>query len=179
MVRVFVALELAPQVRDALAGSQQTLRSCGARLSFVKPDSIHITVKFLGEVDEKKLPAVKDALKGITCTPFHLRATSITADNLSRPRTVWSAIEDGGRSAALFNKVEDALEPLGFPRETRKFTPHATIARVKRPDPSLLPAIGTLKAFSAGESLISGFTLKKSTLTPQGPIYEDLLEVSW
>ena len=72
---------------------------------------------------------------------------------------------------------EDVLEPLGFARETRKFTPHATVARVRRPDQSLFTALDKLRSRTYGSCTVTAFRLKKSTLTPQGPIYEDLLEV--
>jgi len=179
MVRVFVALELEPQLRAKLSEAQQSLRGCGARLSFVNPDIIHITLKFLGEVNEKDIPQVKDALRKVTCTPFTIRATHVTVDNPNRPRTIWSTIEDDGKITGIFQRIEEALEPLGVARETRRFTPHATIARIKNPAPGLIPAVSKFKDFSAGESKVTGFKLKKSTLTPQGPLYEDLLEVSW
>jgi 2'-5' RNA ligase len=92
---------------------------------------------------------------------------------------VWGTIQDTGESERLFVLIEDALAPLGFARETRRFTPHATIARVKSFDPSLFTALGTLNTASYGSCRISGLKLKKSTLLPQGPVYEDLLEVKW
>jgi RNA 2',3'-cyclic 3'-phosphodiesterase len=92
---------------------------------------------------------------------------------------VWCTIQDTGESERLFVLIEDALAPLGFARETRRFTPHTTIARVKSFDPSLFTALGTLNTASYGSCRISGLKLKKSTLLPQGPVYEDLLEVKW
>ncbi len=179
MVRAFVALELSPEIRASLADSEQPLRTTGAKLSFVEAANIHITIKFLGEVDERKLPILMDALRQVTFTPFTVRAAMITVNNPNNPHTVWCTIEDNGESSELFWRIEDALVPLGFPRETRKFTPHATIARVKRADPSLLPAVNRLKNRIAGSCIVTGFRLKKSTLTPQGPVYEDLLVVTW
>ncbi len=70
MVRVFVALELSGGMRERLERAQERLRGCSARLTFVEPKNIHITVKFLGEVDEKILPAVMDALKKIQLPYF-------------------------------------------------------------------------------------------------------------
>jgi 2'-5' RNA ligase len=79
----------------------------------------------------------------------------------------------------LFILIEDSLAPLGFDRESRRFTPHATLARVKSMDPSLFLAINNLKEKSWGNCIISGIKLKKSTLLPEGPVYEDLFEVKW
>lgn len=179
MVRTFVALELSESVRGQLKEAQDVLKTSSSRLTFVSPPLIHITVKFLGEVDEKMLVRIKDALKLVTYQPFPVSAGTVTVNNPKRPHTVWCAIDDNGNGERLLSLVEDALTPLGFPRETRKFTPHATVARVKDSDPSLFAALDQLKGRSYGECTVSGLKLKKSTLTPRGPVYEDLLEVTW
>ena len=179
MVRAFVALELSSEIKEQLRTAQDVLRGCQARLTFVEPELIHITAKFLGEVADQKIPTVMDALRTVRVTPFGVSAQKITVNNPSRPHTVWCAIEDAGESGQIFKLIEDALFPLGFARETRRFTPHATVARVKYPDPSLFAAISQLDNRKYGSCTMSGMILKKSTLTPQGPVYEDLLEVKW
>ena len=179
MVRAFVALELSSEIKEQLRTAQDVLRGCRARLTFVEPALIHITTKFLGEVADERIPAIMDALSTVRVTPFLATAQKIMVNNPSRPHTVWCAIEDAGISGQVFQLIEDALFPLGFARETRRFTPHATVARVKSPDPSLFAAINQLDNREYGSCMISGIKLKKSTLTPQGPVYEDLLEVKW
>jgi 2'-5' RNA ligase len=179
MVRTFVALELSKDIQDQLAFAQETIRGCKARLTFVDPKNIHITAKFLGEVDEKTLQKVMNALRSVTFSSFPVTAGTVTVNNPKRPHTVWCAIDDTGQGERLFNLIEDALVPLGFERDTRRFTPHATLARVKSPHPSLFSALDSLKDKSFGSCTICGITLKKSTLLPQGPVYEDLLEVKW
>ena len=179
MVRTFVALELSKDIQDQLALAQETIRGCGARLTFVDPKNIHITVKFLGEVDEKRLPGVIDALRSFAFPSFPVKAGLVTVNNPKRPHTIWCAIDDSGQGEQLFHQIEDQLLPLGFERETRRFTPHATLARVKSPHPSLFSALDSLKDKSYGRCTICGLKLKKSTLLQQGPVYEDLLEVKW
>jgi 2'-5' RNA ligase len=179
MVRAFVALELSQEIRDNLTIAQETIRCCKAHLTFVDPKNIHITLKFLGEVEQEKLQKVMDAVRSVTFSSFQINAGTVTVNNLKRPHIVWCKIGDAGLGERLFNCIEDALAPLGFERETRRFTPHATIARVKSPDPSLFSALNNLKGQSYGSSVISGLKLKKSTLLPQGPVYDDLLEVIW
>jgi len=179
MVRAFIALELTDGIRSALAETQEILRGCNARLTFVSPAQIHITVKFLGEVGEQKIPHLKDLLRTITFTPFTARAGRVTVNNPRRPFTVWSSIDDGGNGALLRERIEDALGPMNFPREARPFTAHATIARVRRYDPSLSEALRSTGDRMYGECTIAGMKLKKSTLTRTGPVYEDLLEVSF
>lgn len=179
MARTFVALELSEAIREQLSEAQVVLRGCQARLTFVDPALIHITAKFLGDVDEKRLVSVQDALKKIAFTPFPVTAGVMTVNNPRRPHTVWCAIDDGGKGAELHNRIEAALTPLGFAREERRFTPHATVARVKENDPSLFKALDQLKGKTYGSCTVTGLKLKESTLTPRGPVYEDLLEVTW
>lgn len=179
MVRVFIALELSDEIKDQLALAQETLRRCRARLTFVEPKNIHITAKFLGEIDEKNLPEVIEALKKITFTPFPVTAVMVTVNNPRRPHTVWCAIDDAGEGEKVFTLIEDALTPLGFARETRRFTPHATVARVKSPDPSLFSVLKDLGRTGYGSCTIHGMVLKKSTLLPQGPVYQDLEVLNW
>jgi len=179
MVRAFVAFELSKDIRDQLASAQDILRGCRARLTYVDPKNIHITAKFLGELDEKTLLKVMDALRSVNFSSFPVTAGTVTVDNPKRPHTIWCEIGDTGEGERLFHLIEDVLEPLGFERETRRFTPHATLARVKSPHPSLLSVLNNLKDKSYGSCMISSIKLKKSTLLPQGPVYEDLLEVKW
>jgi RNA 2',3'-cyclic 3'-phosphodiesterase len=179
MVRTFVALELSKDIRDQLASAQDTIRGCKARLTFVDPENIHITLKFLGEVDEKRLQNVMNALRSITFSPFTVKAGAVTVNSPKNPRTVWCAIDDSGKGDQILSRIESALGPLGFESEKRRFTPHATLARVKSSDPSLLSALNNLKTETYGSCTISGLTLKKSLLLPHGPVYEDLMEVKW
>jgi 2'-5' RNA ligase len=179
MVRTFVALELSKDIQDQLALAQETIRGCKARLTFVDPKNIHITAKFLGEVDEKTLQKVMDALRTIAFSSFTVTAGTVTVNNPKRPHTVWCEIDDTGQGERLFHLIEDLLVPLGFERETRRFRPHATLARVKSSHPSLFAALNSLNDKSYGRCTICGIRLKKSTLLPQGPVYEDLLEVKW
>ena len=141
---------------------------CSARLSYVDPPLIHITVKFLGEVDEKKLPQVIAALRTVQAAPFPVKGSRITVNNFRSPHTVWCAVDDAGKGRDVFLAVESVLAPLGFSRETRAFTPHATLARVKMADQSLFRCLEKLKDAPCGSCTVSGLKLKKSTLTPRG-----------
>jgi 2'-5' RNA ligase len=179
MVRAFVALELPGEIKDRLKEAQEKFRGCSARLTIVEPALIHITLKFLGEVAEKDLPQVGAALRSISFRPFPVTVGTVTVNNPKRPHTVWCTISDGGTGKKLFHEVEEVLVPLGFEREARGFTPHATLARVKVYDPSLSPVLRALEGKVYGDCMIRGMKLKKSTLTPRGPHYEDLLEVVW
>jgi 2'-5' RNA ligase len=177
MVRTFIAIDLTPEVRERMRGPQGALAGCRARLTVVKPDSIHITLKFLGEIDEKTLARVREALSRIRFEPFEISVGGVKGNPPPSPRVVWCEVHDAGGCRRLFDLVEETLAPLGIPMEKRAYTPHATLARVKRFDPSLLPVLKTLVSEEFGSCAVSCIKLKKSTLTPQGPVYEDLLEV--
>jgi 2'-5' RNA ligase len=177
MVRTFIAIDLAPEVRERMKGPQERLAGCRARLTLVSPPAIHITLKFLGEVDEKTLARVREALSAIRFTPFEVSVGGLMGNPSSSPRVIWSGVRDEGDCKKVFDLVEEALAPLGIPREKRAYTPHATLARVKRFDPTLLPVLRELASEEFGSCPVRCIRLKKSTLTPSGPIYEDILEV--
>ncbi len=179
MVRTFIAVELTPEIRERLRSCQEILAKSKARLTMVEPGIIHITIKFLGEVPPHSVGAISLALNGVALEPFDLTLTGITANDMRRPRVVWAAVEDGGMLSRLHEGIEDVLSPLGIPNDDRQFRPHATIARVRTSDQSLIAQIRSVPAGPLGTCRVEGFVFKKSTLTPQGPVYENIMEVGW
>jgi RNA 2',3'-cyclic 3'-phosphodiesterase len=179
MVRTFVAIDLSPEIRGEIGKVQAELRQCRAKLTLVDPGIVHITIKFLGEVDEQRLAFVSRALQEVHLPPFTIDIAGIGVNNPRRPRVIWAQVCETGQCKTLNERVESALEPLGFAREERPFTAHATIARVREYDQSLEQAIRPHASRQFGQCRISGFSLKKSTLTPKGPVYETIEEVAW
>jgi 2'-5' RNA ligase len=179
MVRAFIAIEVTPGIRERIHESQEILKQCAARLTLVDPGSIHLTLKFLGEVIPDRIQSVCAALREIREDPYEMNIGGISGNNPSRPRVIWCTIRDNGSSASLAHRVEEALAPLGFEPEGRPFTPHATIARVREYDPSLQKPLKELAGREHGTCVVKGFSLKKSTLTPRGPIYEDIMRIEW
>jgi len=173
-IRCFVAVDLPDSMRYEIAKVQREIDLPGVRL--VKPGLIHLTLKFLGDVSLPKLDLVAEALRGIKRPAFTAKVGGIGAFPGRSIRVVWIGAE--GEFEGLFSAVEVALIPLGFERERRKFTSHATIARVGRPSPettSLLASkLAPFREIDLGEFRAEEFLLKKSTLTPGGPIYEDV-----
>jgi 2'-5' RNA ligase len=178
MVRLFVAIDLPCDITEQLRVPQDIIRKSGARLSLVNPSIIHLTLKFIGEVPDDRVEKIRAALASVAFPSFELKVGCISADNPRRPRVVWCGITDEGKTALLHDMVENALAPLGIPRDNRPYRPHATIARVRRFDPSLISSIGEIPVAEFGSCTVSSWQLKKSTLTPQGPVYETILEVS-
>jgi len=177
MVRTFVAVDLPGELRARIGEAAQGLRGSEARLSFVDPALIHVTLAFLGEVGADRLPAVAEALRAVRQAPFELGVGPIVGNSRSSPRTIWCDLEDDGSLAVLARSVADALAPLGFPPERRAFRGHATVARVKSFHSSLLDRLRALPPTGFGSFRVESFRLMKSTLTPAGPVYEPLAEV--
>ncbi|MDD1673438.1 MAG: RNA 2',3'-cyclic phosphodiesterase [Methanomicrobiales archaeon] len=164
-------------VRKQIKECQIILSKTEAKLTFVNPACAHITLKFIGEVDPSLLEPIIVALCTIRFSSFPYQVTGVGANNLRSPRVIWATVQDGGACALLHRQLEDALATLGIARDGRAFTPHTTLARVKRPHLSLIPALKHLSQKHLGEGEAIGIRLKKSTLLPSGPLYEDLLEV--
>ncbi|MDO9539679.1 MAG: RNA 2',3'-cyclic phosphodiesterase [Methanocalculus sp.] len=178
MVRVFVAIDLLESLREAFSEVHEPLRRTSGRLSIVKPPLLHITLKFLGEVSSDQVHSISNALSSIHIPPYDVTLAGVSADNLRHPRVIWATVEDGGKTALLAEEIDSVLAPLGFPKETRLFRPHITIARVKEYHPDIPEVIASLSSWKGGRMPVSTFVLKKSTLTPRGPIYETITEVS-
>jgi 2'-5' RNA ligase len=150
---------------------------------WVAPDNFHVTVKFLGAVDEARLPAVIDALHA--AVPHHARF-AIDVGGLgafpsaTRARVLWAGVVAGdGPLAALAATVDTALASLGFPREARAFSPHITVGRVR--EPQRAPALATLLSASQtrpfGRVAVDAVTLMRSDLSPRGARYTPLARV--
>jgi 2'-5' RNA ligase len=179
MVRLFVAVELPEEIRENIRASQEHLKKSRARMTLVDPPLIHITLKFIGEVDDPAQEKIKAALEPIRFVPFEISVQGLAGNNASSPRVIWATVSDDGRCGELAGSIEKALAPLGILPENRPFRAHATVARVKQFEADLLPAIRSQSDCEFGHALVNGFSLKKSTLTPSGPKYEDVMVVTW
>ena len=176
MVRAFIAVEPSAEIRNEIFAADQELRGAG-RLSFVSPNLMHITLKFLGEVPDSQIPKITASLDGISAKPYTLQASGISTFGRP-PRVIKAEVHDSGATAALALDVESRMAKLGFAREEKPFSPHITIARVKEYSPALLPKINVIKERNFGECEISAILLKKSVLTPSGPIYSTIHRVN-
>jgi 2'-5' RNA ligase len=175
-VRCFVAVDLPESMREEVGRLQRQIALEGLRL--VRPELVHVTLKFLGEVPEEMIRPITQALGEVKGRPFQAGVKGMGAFPGRSIRVVWLGLE--GDFPSLQAKVEAAIQPLGFRREERGFSPHVTIARVGRPNPEinrrLAPIIASLAGADLGSFPVERFLLKKSTLTRGGPIYEDLAQ---
>lgn len=176
-MRTFIAVELTEDVRRALREVQARLRAGGADVKWVEEENLHLTVKFLGEVQDERLPDVITATR-LAVAPLMTFAISIGGigafPSMSRPRVVWVGVQSGSESfKTLMERVETAMDRIGFPREGRAPQPHVTLGRVR--DPRRLKRLPELLKAESPETLgtitVEKLTLMASALGPRGPRY--------
>lgn len=173
-MRYFLAVDLQSKPRMEAARAQKKFSALDS-LRIVKPDNLHVTLKFLGNIDEpvkdKLVQLVSAALKNERSFTARLKGCGVYPKP-SFPRVVWLDIDDKGRTAALQARIDKAVSQLGF-RLERGFAPHVTIARVKsqRARDDIMRAVKSLESFKGSPFTVSEVRLKASTLTPLGPVY--------
>lgn len=193
MIRTFVAVELEASVRQALAQVQATLRSrleksvgSGVRIQWVKPESIHLTLKFLGDMPEDRVPDVQTVLTRVA--GGHSRFT-VDVEGLGvfpdarAPRVLWvglTAHVDALKRLAA--DVEAVLGAIGFAPESKPFNPHLTLARIKERSRDIGQTLAVdrmlERAAPIGTVMVNAIALMKSELKPSGAVYTKLCEVS-
>ena len=179
--RTFIGVELGEAIRDSALALQQTLAKTGAAVNWTPPGNFHLTLLFLGEVDDRDLPAVCRIVANATATepPFTVCVSGVGAfPNVRRPKTLWAGITDG---AAELIRLHDALEQplldLGcYRREERTYTPHLTLGRVKSEEDgnALAPELPKHLGWTGGQTTVTEVVLFSSELRRDGPEYTAL-----
>lgn len=177
MLRLFIAVDIGDEVRGLLAPEITHLKKSFPKVKWVSPENIHLTLAFLGDVPGEQAEGISHALNtlGELFTPFSMNVTGLGTFGPPRsPRVIWAGIGTGTREAiALQAMLASELRALDFTPETRPFSPHLTIGRVKSSrDAEGLP--GKLAACSGtyyGTIKADHLRLMRSELLPQGPIY--------
>lgn len=179
-VRAFISVDL--DRNERIVEFATALKSAEPALKVVDPSLIHITLKFLGETDEEKLPAIAEALreaaKGIP--PFTISFKGAGAfPSMNRIRVVWVGVNDTLPLATIAGRLDERLADLGITREARPFAPHITLARARSdaPHPSLRQIIHDCGGVDFGTQEVKAVRLKKSILTRCGPEYHTIEEV--
>src|SRR3989338_5870477 len=179
-IRAFIAVELNDQIKETIRGFQEHLKPLDCDISWVKPENVHLTLKFLGDVKTKMIPSAMETL-GDVCKDLRPFDTTLTQPgvfpDLHHPRVVWVGLDDvNGNLARLAESLETALGNIGFKKERRDFQSHITVGRFR----------STRNLFSFTEKFaqhsisatppltISSIALFKSTLVASCPIYEPL-----
>ncbi len=179
MVRCFVAVDVDDiGVVSRVTRIQQQISETGAKLKLVEPENLHLTLRFIGEVEVEQIGRIVEALERVEFVSFQVEFASLGAfPNNRRPRVIWIGVRRGAAELAeLSANVNSALSKLRLPKPEEEFTPHLTIARVKAGAGSLAAFIEKNSNVEVGTMAVNSFRLKKSILTPRGPIYETLYE---
>lgn len=181
-MRTFVAIELDKTIKDTLSALIQKLETGGSNIRWVKPQGMHLTLKFLGEVSADKITEVKAVLgsiaKDYSRFPLSLKGTGIFPPAARVPRVVWIGLEKNESLQNIQARVENELHNIQFPREKREYHSHLTLGRVKGPQ-NLETVMGTLNQYKEtefGGMNVNKITLFKSTLKPTGAEYTILSE---
>ena len=188
-IRTFIAFDLPTEGKEALGTLINELRQQGLEgLRWVRPQGVHLTLKFLGDIDPELVPQVDAAIRRAAqeVGPFQLTLSGVGVfPNREAPRVVWVGV-DGDLDAlrGLQNRVENEIEPLGFPRDRRGFNAHLTLARVRgrvltAQRRQLTSALDNPAAVPQFQWQAAEVILVHSTLTPDGAVYRNLAAVPW
>lgn len=182
-MRLFVALEIPAAVRDNLAALIEDLRSLSSRLAdkrprWVRPENLHVTLKFIGEVAPGKLDGIRDALSAVRSNApieLHFRGLGFFRDE-NHPHVLWAGLEATPNLPSLAGDIDRALETQGVAREQRTFAAHLTLARFEPPGlhEQLRAAIQTSGEREFGSFQARQFHLIESKLNPSGAAYTTL-----
>jgi 2'-5' RNA ligase len=177
-LRTFIAVPVSDEVRATVARVEEDLASLGADVKWVDPRSVHLTLKFLGNLEAARVgdiaSALRTALAGTDALPIAVAGAGTFPPGRKNVRVVWLGITEG--KAALVEiaaRVDEACAALGFAREERPFSPHLTIGRVRRESgrlADLAHGVGAIE-FNPLKVDIDRVNLMRSELSPKGPTY--------
>jgi RNA 2',3'-cyclic 3'-phosphodiesterase len=181
-MRTFIAIELPSEIKSALASLQTELRRAGADVSWTRPENIHLTLKFLGEVDERRIGEVEKVCVA-SATEFQPFTLSLNETgvfpNARQPRILWAGLAgEIEKTVEMRKRLDDGLSLIGFEREEKDFRPHLTIGRVKsnRKIRELLALAGARQVPTLS-FVVTEIVLMKSELHPAGARYTPVAKV--
>lgn len=178
--RSFISVDMEPT--DALSQLLEGLRSADADLKVVKPGNLHVTLKFLGDIDETAIDGISErmARSADGLQPFTVIMKGMGAfPSLSNIRVIWVGLENAEGLSSMAERLDTSLREIGFERDKKGFRPHLTVARARSPRgvAGLQHLMNSNVATDFGSSEVDRMVLKKSVLTPKGPIYSDIREI--
>jgi RNA 2',3'-cyclic 3'-phosphodiesterase len=174
-IRAFIAIHLPEEVQEVLGAVAEELkpRVPGRAITWVKPERMHLTLRFLGDTPPSQIEALSAALDVVAAQhrPFALQLGQLGAfPTERRPRVIWVGLAgETGAAAALQKALDGVLVPLGWRPDSKKFSPHLTLGRVKREDERINLPWG--QAVVPATFTVSEIHLMESQLRPQGPLY--------
>jgi 2'-5' RNA ligase len=180
--RGFIAIDIKPFPK--LLVFEQEIKNTGANVKLVEPENIHLTIKFLGDTDESLIDRIEEimnySVKEVEPFEITLKGAGVFP-NEKYIKVIWIGIENGESISKIAFKIDEKITTLGFQKEKRKFSTHLTIARVKnvKNKEKLIQIIEKYRNIEFSKFKINSIKLKKSTLTPKGPIYTMLKEINF
>lgn len=177
MVRAFLSINITNQdLLSRLQHVQGLLDRDAAKLKLVEKDNIHFTLRFFGDVSYSQLDKIETCFNAVRFDEFSIDIRGVGAfPTKRRPRVIWVGVKrNENLMIELKSQFDRLLKSIGYQTEKKDFTPHATIARVRRvlDGNKLSMNLDSLSETDIGMMSVEEFTLMKSTLTPSGPIYE-------
>ena len=170
-----------PAIKDRIVKVQSDLQQTRADLKLVEPEIMHLTLRFLGEIPEQTVEKVKEAMDSTRFHQFDANFSGVgTFPSLNRINVVWVGVTEGEEQLnGIFHQLEPKLRQIGMTPDNKGFSPHMTIARVKSGAnrAALAEAVSKMRDLQFGKMPVQSVRLKKSTLTPKGPIYTTMHEV--
>ena len=181
-IRTFIAIEIPLEIHRQIADLQASLRQENAKIPWTKPENIHLTLKFIGDVESSQIEPISAAVRTAcqTISPFQISVNEAGCfPNPNNPRVLWVGCK--GESETLFTlqkNIENALSDIGFKKEKRKYSAHLTIGRVKS-NFGIKPVINKMEAsnFEGGSFMVKCVNIMKSVLHPHGAIYTVLSKI--
>lgn len=174
--RLFVGIRPPPPIRDMLIDRMEALE--GAR--WQDDDQLHVTLRFVGEVDARVAEDLVAALESVTMAPFPLSLAGIGHfERKGRAHTLWAGLGESAALRQLQGRVEAACRRAGLAPETRKFAPHVTIARLNAGTAAIGPWIARNGDLASPPWIVDAFTLFESHLTASGALYEPVRRYSF
>ncbi len=180
-MRTFIAIESSKEIKKRILDLIAELEKIDKKIRWVRPKGIHLTLSFLGDIQEARIKEVTAVMQEVAANfrKFVIRLKGTGSFPPGRnPRVLWIGIEESKPLLTLQSRLEDELEKKGFPKEKRPFHPHLTLGRVKDASSikDVLNYLDKLKTEDFGEMEVNKITLFKSTLLPQGAEYEVIVE---
>ena len=179
-IRAFIAIEVNSAIKKSLSEYIGQLKKTGADVKWVVPDNIHLTLKFLGYIEEETLPGLN---KIVSDTVSNLESFNISIGNigafpsLKRPRVVFVCVQENENNLLkLYEKLDKGIEELGIKKESKKYVGHITLGRIRSQKniPKLTSALNSGTECFFGLEQVNYISLMQSKLTPAGPIYTKL-----
>ncbi len=180
-VRAFLAFEIGEEnVRKNIMDMQAQAAKTGADLKLVEPENIHMTIRFLGDITLNTAEKIFAEMQLVKFKPFPVQLTGLGVfPSLNYPRVLWAGMAQGASQLReIFDQLEPRLQSLGLPPDRNAFSPHLTIARVRsaRNKSQLAEFVTKHSEYDFGSIEAKCLRLKRSELTPRGPIYSTLKE---